>query len=99
MLTAKIQELVDHHVANWPKNEQNGDKNASIDTLDNMCAAGGSRKTTDSSETLDKDYVASEDDSQYGNMAAPSDGNIENGNEVCCNVQHKFILEMKLLMG
>lgn len=81
MLTAKIQELVDHHVANWPKNEPSGDKNASTDTLDNMCTAGGSRKNTDSSETLDKDYVVSEDDCQYGNMVVQSDGSVENGNE------------------
>ncbi|XP_075987551.1 uncharacterized protein LOC142984103 [Anticarsia gemmatalis] len=70
-LTAKIQELVDHHIANWPKDNQMDDKNGSLDTLDNIYTPGSSRKNTDSSETLDKDYNVSEDDCHYVNMAIP----------------------------
>lgn len=72
-LTAKIQELVDHHMANWPKQDQIDDKTGSIDTLDNIYTPGSSRKNTDSSETLDKDYNASEDDCHYVNMAIPGE--------------------------
>ncbi|XP_063898385.1 uncharacterized protein LOC110381499 [Helicoverpa armigera] len=78
-LTAKIQELVDHHIANWPKTDQMDDKNGSIDTLDNIYTPGSSRKNTDSSETLDKDYNGSEDDCHYVNMAIPE--NAETGSE------------------
>lgn len=66
MLTAKIQELVDHHIANWPKSEQIDDKIGSVDTLD-IYTPGSSRKNTDSTETLDKEYNMSEED-QAGNV-------------------------------
>ncbi|KAH9630988.1 hypothetical protein HF086_010374 [Spodoptera exigua] len=80
-LTAKIQELVDHHIANWPKTDgQMDDKNGSIDTLDNIYTPGSSRKNTDSSETLDKDYNGSEDDCHYVNIAIPGE-NGETGSE------------------
>ncbi|XP_022828803.1 uncharacterized protein LOC111358120 isoform X3 [Spodoptera litura] len=81
-LTAKIQELVDHHIANWPKTDGGpmDDKNGSIDTLDNIYTPGSSRKNTDSSETLDKDYNGSEDDCHYVNIAIPGE-NGETGSE------------------
>lgn len=80
MLTAKIQELVDHHLANWPKNEPIGDSNGSIDTLGNIYSPGSSRKNTDSS---DKDYNMSEDDCQYVNLGnSNGDINCDGGNEV-----------------
>ncbi|KAI8433622.1 hypothetical protein MSG28_015636 [Choristoneura fumiferana] len=79
MLTAKIQELVDHHLANWPKNEPIGDSNGSIDTLGNIYSPGSSRKNTDSS---DKDYNMSEDDCQYVNLGnSNGDINCDGGNE------------------
>ncbi|XP_059047931.1 uncharacterized protein LOC131843322 [Achroia grisella] len=66
MLTAKIQELLDHHVAKWPKNESGEDnKNGSVDTLD-MYSPETIRKNTDSSDTLDYD--------EDGNGDANSDG-------------------------
>ncbi|KAI5633837.1 7 transmembrane receptor (Secretin family) domain-containing protein [Phthorimaea operculella] len=68
MLTAKIQELVDHHIANWPKNDQADDnKNGSMDTL-NIYTPGSSRKNTDSSDTLEREYNLSEDDCGYANI-------------------------------
>lgn len=96
MLTAKIQELVDHHLANWPKNEQIDNKNGSIDTLDNIYTPGSSRKNTDSSETLDKEYNLSEEDCQYVNIASASDVN-EGGNEQAHQsktIQDKGIMNM-----
>lgn len=86
MLTAKIQELVDHHIANWPKNEPmetviDNTGNGSVDTLD-IYTPGSSRKNTDSSDTLDREYNFSEDDCQYGNMGTGHDGNGDGGNDV-----------------
>lgn len=86
MLTAKIQELVDHHIANWPKNEPmetviDNNRNGSVDTLD-IYTPGSSRKNTDSSDTLDKEYNYSEDDCQYGNIGTGHEGNGDCGNEV-----------------
>ncbi|KAM3968827.1 uncharacterized protein ACR2FA_001156 [Aphomia sociella] len=92
MLTAKIQELVDHHIANWPKNELlEENKNGSIDTL-NIYTPGSSRKNTDSSDTLDKDYNLSEDDLGIPN----SDVNVESGNESnpAKTIQDKGLLNM-----
>uniref|UniRef100_A0A1E1WSN1 G-protein coupled receptors family 2 profile 2 domain-containing protein n=1 Tax=Pectinophora gossypiella TaxID=13191 RepID=A0A1E1WSN1_PECGO len=84
MLTAKIQELVDHHIANWPKNEQLEDnKNGSIDTL-NIYTPGSSRKNTDSTDTLDKEYNLSEDDCGYVNLHLP--GNTGNGE---CGIENE----------
>ncbi|KAG6458243.1 uncharacterized protein LOC115448720 [Manduca sexta] len=93
MLTAKIQELVDHHIANWPKNEPIDDKNASIDTLDNIYTPGSSRKNTDSSETLDREY---EDECPYGSGGLTNDANVENGNMnmPVKTIQDKGILNM-----
>ncbi|RVE53831.1 hypothetical protein evm_001493 [Chilo suppressalis] len=75
MLTAKIQELVDHHIANWPKNEpiepMIDNTKGSIDTLD-IYTPGSSRKNTDSSDTLDKEYNFSEDDCQNGEGNEPT---------------------------
>lgn len=71
---------MDHHIANWPKNEQpehTEDKNGSNDTLDNIYTPGSSRKNTDSTETLDKDNYLSEEDCNYPNMVT-----VENANEV-----------------
>ncbi|KAJ0170477.1 hypothetical protein K1T71_013848 [Dendrolimus kikuchii] len=96
MLTVKIQELVDHHIANWPKNEHIDDKIGSVDTLDNIYTPGSSRKNTDSSETLDKEYNLSEDDCQYVNVGANTEGN-EGGNERAPQakvIQDKGILNM-----
>lgn len=82
MLTAKIQELVDHHIANWPKNEPIGDnKNESIETL-NIYTPGSSRKNTDSTDTLDKEYNLSEDECGYVNLKLPGNDTNEDGNEV-----------------
>lgn len=95
-LTAKIQELVDHHIANWPKTDQTDDKNGSIDTLDNIYTPGSSRKNTDSSETLDKDYNGSEDDCHYVNVAISGE-NGETGSEVSCQIQ--FYVTVVILVG
>ncbi|CAB3232622.1 unnamed protein product [Arctia plantaginis] len=95
-LTAKIQELVDHHIANWPKQDQTDDKNGSLDTLDNIYTPGSSRKNTDSSETLDKDYNVSEDDSHYVNLAVPEE-NGENCNDA--NLAQSKILQDKGLLN
>nr|XP_012552887.1 uncharacterized protein LOC101746134 [Bombyx mori] len=97
MLTAKIQELVDHHITNWPKNDQNGDKNASIETLDNIYTPSSSRKNTDSSETLDKDYNASEEDYNYSNNGVANDEAGENPIERSASnktIQDKSLLNM-----
>ncbi|XP_063543293.1 uncharacterized protein LOC134751757 [Cydia strobilella] len=73
MLTAKIQELVDHHLANWPKDEQRN-STGSIDTLDNIYSPSSSRKNTD---TSDKDYNMSEDDCQYNVNLGNSNGELD----------------------
>lgn len=86
MLTAKIQELVDHHIANWPKNEpMEVNTNGSIETLD-MYTPGSSRKNTDSSDTLDRECNFSEDDCHF--IGALTAIEVENGNgaEVGFNV-------------
>ncbi|KOB65425.1 Uncharacterized protein OBRU01_22761, partial [Operophtera brumata] len=86
VLATKIQELVDHHIANWPTNEieNMGDKNASLETLDNIYTPGSSRKNTDSSETLDKDNYLSEDEcSHYPNNLVQ----VENGTELTWNTE------------
>ncbi|KAL0810491.1 hypothetical protein ABMA28_010619 [Loxostege sticticalis] len=98
MLTAKIQELVDHHIANWPKNEPmetviDNNRNGSVDTLD-IYTPGSSRKNTDSSDTLDKEYNYSEDDCQYGNIGTGHEGNGDCGNE---SAQAKAIHDKGLL--
>ncbi|XP_031764898.1 uncharacterized protein LOC113513259 [Galleria mellonella] len=97
MLTAKIQELVDHHIANWPKNEpMEENKNGSIDTLD-IYTPGSSRKNTDSSDTLDRDYNLSEDDCQYVNLGIPNgDANGDGVNESnqAKTIQDKGLLNM-----
>lgn len=81
MLATKIQELVDSHIAiNWPKSENAEnlcDKNASVETLDNIYTPGSSRKNTDSSETLDRENYLSEDECQY-----PTLSQVENEVEV-----------------
>lgn len=80
MLTAKIQELVDHHIANWPiESVIDNNRNGSVDTLD-IYTPGSSRKNTDSSDTLDKEYNLSEDDCQYGGMT--NNGNGDGGSDV-----------------
>ncbi|CAH2242551.1 uncharacterized protein LOC120634871 [Pararge aegeria] len=79
MMTAKIQELVDHHFANWPKNvEENG--SGSLENFDNMYTPGNSRKNTDSSDTLEKEYNYNEDDCNYVNMGSSSN-DINDGRE------------------
>lgn len=91
MLTAKIQELVDHHIANWPKDDQMDDnKNGSTDTLD-IYSPGSSRKNTDSSDTLDKDYNFSEDDCQYGTLGLSGGDNGEGGNEVSVAIRNMVV--------
>ncbi|XP_072933976.1 uncharacterized protein [Epargyreus clarus] len=77
MLTVKIQELVDHHISNWPKSES-GEMNqqGSVETLDNSYSGEHSRKNTDSSDSLDKEY---DDDGSYVN--GNGDGNAEPENE------------------
>ncbi|KAL4706118.1 hypothetical protein ACJJTC_012917 [Scirpophaga incertulas] len=72
MLTAKIQELVDHTIANWPKNEAIEtiiDNKESMDTLD-IYSPSSSRKNTDSSDTMEKEYnLSGDDDCQNGDGA------------------------------
>lgn len=82
LLTAKIQELVDHHISNWPKNEEGQlAKSGSVDTLD-IYSAGSSRKNTDSSDTFEKEYNLSEDDCHYVTVGQ-SNGEHCEGNEPC----------------
>lgn len=83
MLTAKIQEMVDHHVANWPKNESmEVNTNGSIETLD-MYTPGSSRKNTDSSDTLDRECNFSEDDCNFISALTAIEAENGNGPEVC----------------
>ncbi|XP_063835315.1 uncharacterized protein LOC135084465 [Ostrinia nubilalis] len=97
MLTAKIQELVDHHIANWPKNEPMetviDNRNGSVDTLD-IYTPGSSRKNTDSSDTLDREY--NYEDDQYGNNGHENDGNGDGVNESAHAkaIQDKGLLNM-----
>lgn len=94
ILATKIQELVDHQYnqsnsANWPNEENMGDNNASIETLD-IYTPGSSRKNTDSSENLERDIDLSEDECpQYPNNF----GNSENETEVSSKNydRHAFI--------
>ncbi|XP_060807897.1 uncharacterized protein LOC106142110 [Amyelois transitella] len=89
MLTAKIQELVDHHIANWPKNEQiEENKNGS---LEDIYSPGSSRKNTDSSDTLDKEYGMSEDDIGGSNGDVNGEGNESNPAKT---IQDKGLLNM-----
>ncbi|CAG9572985.1 unnamed protein product [Danaus chrysippus] len=97
MLTAKIQELVDHHIANWPKNarvEENGA--GSIENIDNMFTPGSSRKNTDSSDTLDKEFNYTDEECHYVNICmSNNDVNSDGSKEV--NEQMKGYTDKGLL--
>ncbi|XP_045781322.1 uncharacterized protein LOC123878225 isoform X2 [Maniola jurtina] len=81
MLTAKIQELVDHHIANWPRNDRVEDNaNGSLENIDNMYTPASSRKNTDSSDTLEKEYNYNDDDN-YVNIGTSSNDINEGGRE------------------
>ncbi|XP_034837661.1 uncharacterized protein [Maniola hyperantus] len=81
MLTAKIQELVDHHIANWPRNDRVEDNaNGSLENIDNMYTPACSRKNTDSSDTLEKEYNYNDDDN-YVNIGTSSNDINEIGGE------------------
>lgn len=84
ILSAKIQQLVEHHFMNVPKNEK-ADDNAegSVETLNNMYTPSSSRKNTDSSDTLEKEFNFNVEDYQYGNISnSNNDVHLENGKEV-----------------
>ncbi|XP_053620576.1 uncharacterized protein LOC128681054 isoform X2 [Plodia interpunctella] len=92
MLTAKIQELVDHHIANWPKSEQNEDiKNGSLENIE-IYSPGSSRKNTDSSDTLDKEYGMCEDD--IGGSSGDVTGEAGNESNVAKTIHDKSLLNM-----
>ncbi|CAH2061932.1 unnamed protein product, partial [Iphiclides podalirius] len=79
-LRTKLQELFDRHEANIRKNGQvdGNNKTGSADTLDNLYIAGTSRKNTESSENLDREYNACDDncyDIPEGNNEDENDGN------------------------
>ncbi|XP_038217185.1 uncharacterized protein LOC119836046 [Zerene cesonia] len=81
IITAKIQELVDQHLANWSKSENPG----SSETLNNDCTPLPSRKNTDSSDTLDRDSNSNDEDNPYITVtmgASNSDANSEEGREM-----------------
>ncbi|XP_052742735.1 uncharacterized protein LOC112058103 [Bicyclus anynana] len=82
MMTAKIQELVDHHFANWPKNVS-VEENAvgSLENMENMYTPATSRKNTDSSDTLEKEYNYNEDDCNYVNIGSSNNDINEGGRE------------------
>lgn len=84
ILSAKIQQLVEHHFLNVPKNEKADDNaDGSVETLNNMYTPSSSRKNTDSSDTLEKEFNFNAEDYQYGNMSnSNNDVNLENGKEV-----------------
>ncbi|CAH4037458.1 uncharacterized protein LOC123720078 [Pieris brassicae] len=78
LISAKIQDLVDQHLANWPKNEP-----GSSETLNNVCTPLPSRKNTDSSDTLDRD--SNDEDNPYTTVtmgASNSDANSDEGREM-----------------
>lgn len=82
MMTAKIQELVDHHFANWPKMDRTEDNgNGSLENIDNMYTPSSSRKNTDSSDTLEREYNYNDDDN-YVNIGTSSNDINEGGREV-----------------
>lgn len=82
MMTAKIQELVDHHFANWPKIDRTEDNgNGSMENIDNMYTPSSSRKNTDSSDTLEREYNYNDDDN-YVNIGTSSNDINEGGREV-----------------
>ncbi|XP_047541024.1 uncharacterized protein LOC125073949 isoform X1 [Vanessa atalanta] len=84
MLTAKIHELVEHHMTNWPKTmrvEEN--TNGSVETLDNLYTPDSSRKNTDTSDTLEKEFTFNEEECNYVIIeGSNNDVNGECGKEV-----------------
>lgn len=85
ILSAKIQQLVEHHFSNAPKNDKVEDNaEGSVETLNNMYTPSSSRKNTDSSDTLEKEFnFNTEEYNQYGTMNnSNNDVNMENGKEV-----------------
>ncbi|CAH0718559.1 unnamed protein product, partial [Brenthis ino] len=84
ILSAKIQQLVEHHFSNAPKNDK-VEENAegSVETLNNMYTPSSSRKNTDSSDTLEKEFnFNNEEYNQYGTMNnSNNDVNMENGKD------------------
>ncbi|XP_013145525.1 PREDICTED: uncharacterized protein LOC106108796 [Papilio polytes] len=88
-IQARLQELLGRQETNYRRTDHISDNirmNENNEMIDNLYAAGTSRKNTDSSETLDKDYNAS-DDNCYINIDLPNEANVEEGTEP--NVQDK----------
>ncbi|XP_068624355.1 adhesion G protein-coupled receptor L4-like [Battus philenor] len=85
-LQTRLQELFERHEASFRKNETADPnvRNENGDALDSIYIAGTSRKNTDSSETLDKDYDAG-DDNCYVNIGLPNEGSPEEGIEPNCS--------------
>lgn len=89
LLTAKIQELVDQHLADWSKNEP-----GSSETINNVCTPLPSRKNTDSSDTVDRD--SNDEDNPYltVNMGTSNGDSIsEEGREVINSHYYKSLLQ------
>ncbi|XP_041985622.1 uncharacterized protein LOC121737948 [Aricia agestis] len=88
MLASKIQELVDHHVANWPKDQNENDEN-----IEHNFSPSTSRKNTDSTDTLDKEY--DEDDCQYPETSdGANDNNLKEINDYLKTLHDKGFLNM-----
>lgn len=83
-IQARLQELLGRQETNYRRTDHISDNirmSENNEMIDNLYAAGTSRKNTDSSETLDKDYNAS-DDNCYINIDLPNEANVEEGTEV-----------------
>lgn len=99
MLTTKLHELVEHHLANWPKTVRvDENTNGSVETLDNLYTPDSSRKNTDSSDTLEKEFNFHEDECNYVIIGSSgNDVNGECGKEV--TISHKIYTRICFNLG